>query len=80
MTRCTTAWLVRVEAHDLHAGRWSIAEQVLEVQAINAIQARGHATRQLHVAAGVAPWRPLLRTTYVRTSATALGAPVGGGH
>lgn len=64
--RPAPAWKVAIEAHDV--ARWSIEEQVLEVRAVNEIEARVAACRQVHVAAGVAPWKPLLRITYLRCS------------
>jgi hypothetical protein len=75
VTRSLSQWRVHVEAHELLAGRWAIAEQVLQVDAVNDIEARVLATRQLHVAAGVRPSHVLLRRTYVRTSATPTATP-----
>jgi hypothetical protein len=63
--RPAPAWRVQVEAHEVD--RWSIAEQVVKVRAINATQARIEAARQVARAAGMPPWRPLLRRVYVRT-------------
>jgi hypothetical protein len=63
--RPAPAWKVAIEAHDV--ARWSIEEQVVEARAISDVQARIAACRQVHVAAGVPPWRPWLRTTYVRS-------------
>ena len=57
-------WRVRIEAHDL--GRWSIPEQIVEVRAVNDVQARIAAAREAHRAGGLPPWRPLLRSTYLR--------------
>jgi hypothetical protein len=65
------AWRVSVPEHVV--ARWRIPEQVLEVNAISDVQARIAATRDVHRAAGVPGWRPLLRRTYLRTSATRLG-------
>jgi len=64
--RPAPAWRVAIEAHDLH-GRWTIAEQVVEVRAVDDVHARIAASRQVHVAAGCPPWRPLLRRTYLRS-------------
>jgi hypothetical protein len=61
-------WRVVVAGHTV--ARWTIGDEVLEVRAINEVGARVEATRAVHRAAGVAPWRPWLRFTYLRTSAT----------
>jgi hypothetical protein len=65
------AWLVTVPAHDVD--RWTIPAQEIHVHALNDIGARIAATREAHRDAGVAPWKPLLRDTYSRTSAARLG-------
>jgi hypothetical protein len=75
-TRRLSPWRVEIEAHKL-AERWSIEAQVFEpIYAINEIQARIQASRELHRRAGVPPWRPLLRRTYVRTTATPIKIPI----
>jgi hypothetical protein len=59
---------VVVAAHTV-GGRWEIPEQVLKVHAISDVEARIQAARQVHIVAGVAPWRPWLRQTYARCRA-----------
>lgn len=63
--RPAPAWRVEVEAHEV--ARWSIEAQTLEVRAINDVQARIAATHEVQRSAGVAPWKPWLRFTYLRT-------------
>jgi hypothetical protein len=63
------AWRVQVQEHCV-ASRWHIDAQEIQVFAVDAVEARAEATRILHVRAGVAPWRPWGRYTFVRTSAT----------
>jgi hypothetical protein len=74
------AWLVNVEEHTV-ADRWHFDAQELEVFAVDATAARAEVTRILHIRAGVAPWRPWRRFTFVRTSAVSVReqSPVGGG-
>jgi hypothetical protein len=67
-----SAWLVTVEAHEV--ARWSVEEARLEVYAINDTDARIQATREVHRQAGVPPWKPWMRRTYLRTSATPMAA------
>lgn len=50
------AWRVDVEEHELD--RWRIPAQVVML-----------ACREAHRMAGVPPWKPLLRRTYLRTRA-----------
>jgi hypothetical protein len=58
-------WRVAIEAH--RVGRWTIEKQVLVVRAVDQTQARLSACRQAHRRAGVAPWRPWLRASYLRS-------------
>lgn len=64
--RPAPGWRVAIEEHDLH-GRWTIPQQVVEVRAVDDVHARIAACRQVHVAAGCPPWKPLLRRTYLRS-------------
>jgi len=66
-------WRVSVAEHELPP-RWRIEGQVLEVSAADERDARAAGTRAAHIAAGVPGWRPLLRQTYMQTSATPLAA------
>jgi hypothetical protein len=61
------AWTVSVEAHDV--ARWSIPAQTVTVHALNDVGARIAAAREAHRRAGVPPWKPWLRRTYLRTVA-----------
>jgi len=54
---------VAIEGH--RVARWTIEEQVLVVGAADASHARIAACREAHRRAGVAPWKPWLRMTYV---------------
>lgn len=58
-------WRVQVDEHDV--GRWRVEKQVVEVRAIDPVQARVAAAREAHRVAAIPPWRPLLRFTYLRT-------------
>ncbi len=62
-------WSVHVEEHVV-GGRWEVPEQTLTVYAEGEREARAAACRQLHCSIGASPWRPLLRFSYCRTSAT----------
>jgi hypothetical protein len=62
-------WRVAISAHTI-ADRWEIPDQALEVHALSDGEARELAAERVHVAVGVAPWRPWRRQTYARTSAT----------
>lgn len=63
--RPAPGWRVAVEAHDV--ARWRIEAQTVQVRAINETQARITAVREVHRGAGVPPWKPFARCTYLRT-------------
>ena len=60
-----------IAEHDIPP-RWHITGRVLEVFAVDASTARMDATRQVHIAESLPPWKPLLRVTYAHTDASAL--------
>lgn len=62
------AWSVQVEAH--RVARWDIPEQVVEVRATSRADARVAGVREVHIRLGIAPWKPWMRLSYLRTTAT----------
>jgi hypothetical protein len=62
----------RVSIAEHEVGRWRVAETVLELPAVDVTQARIQGAREAHRQAGIPAWLPLLRRTYLRTSAVSI--------
>ena len=63
-------WRVEVQGHRLQ--RWTIEAHVLEVPAVDAAHACEVVVGILHRAAGVPPWKPLIRESLEHASAAAV--------